>query len=114
MSEFQEVHQDTQTKILQMMTKLTESAHRIDNMEQDTISTTKILKTVTNQLKQPLKDYRTRVEVMDTTVDFLRNKLMTIQQENVSQIHKIVENALKNIGKSMEMKDTHIIHAVTT
>ena len=72
------------------------------------------MKMVTNQLKQLIKDYWTRVEVMDTTVDFLRNKLMTIQQENVSQIHKIVENALKNIGKSMEMKDTHIIHAVTT
>ena len=69
--------------ILQMTTKLTESAHRIDNMEQDTIPTAKTLKTVTNQLKQLLKDYRTRVEVMDATVDILRNKLTTIQQDNV-------------------------------
>ena len=51
-------HQDTQAKISHMTTELQKSAHRIDNMEQDTTPTAKTLKTVTGHLKQLLKDYQ--------------------------------------------------------
>ena len=81
MSESQEFYQDTQARMSHMATGLQQSAHRIDNMEQETIPTARTLKTVTGQLKHLLKDYQTRVEVMDATVDFLRNELTTVKQD---------------------------------
>ena len=118
MKEFQDTHHEVSAKVNSLTRSLEQSNLRIVNMESDTVPTAKTLKMVTSNLKALAKDYATRVEIMDATVDFIRNEFSEIKEAHRTTIRHELDDALDNFRQSFQKNKPHLLddnrkHTVT-
>ena len=104
MQEFHTTHQEVSAKVTSLTRSLEQSNLRIVNMESDTIPTAKTLNMVTSNLKTLAKDYATRVEIMDATVDFIRNEFSQIKETHKTTIRHELDAALDTFRQSFQHK----------
>ena len=100
MSRFNSAQTEAETNLNQMKNTLLQSSHNISSMDKDILPTAKTLKTVTNQLKHLVKEYQTRVEIMDATVDFLRDDFSTFKND---QLKSLSDSFAKELAKVKDL-----------
>ena len=86
-----------------------DSHHNVSNLNTDLLPSATTLKRITSQMKTLLKQYETKVTVLDSTIDVLNDELDNVKKDALDSFHRKAQEIFRTVHSETFSNASHPI-----